>query len=58
MKQPNIKDKLTVISDCLNQGIINELEAQKQLLILLSTTRNSEEIKEVYNIMGTWKQKI
>jgi len=58
MKQPNIKDKLTVINDCLNQGTINELEAKKQLLILLSTTKNSKEIKEVYNIMGTWKQKI
>jgi len=58
MNETNIKDKLTVINNCLNQGTINELEAKKQLLILLSTTRSSEEIKEVYNIMNTWGQKI
>ena len=30
-----MKDKLTIISDDLNHGIITELEARKQLLILL-----------------------
>jgi len=30
-----MKDKLTIISDDLNHDIITELEARKQLLILL-----------------------
>ena len=33
-----MKDKLTIISDDLNHDIITELEARKQLLILLGVT--------------------
>ena len=33
-----MKDKLTIISDDLNHDIITELEARKQLLILLGVS--------------------
>jgi len=43
-----MKDKLTIISDDLNHDIITELEARKQLLILLgvSGSFNIDEIKK------------
>ena len=34
-----MKDKLTIISDDLNHDIITELEARKQLLILLDVSK-------------------
>ena len=34
----DMKDKLTIISDNLNHDIITELEARKQLLILLGVS--------------------
>jgi len=34
----DMKDKLTIISDDLNHDIITELEARKQLLILLGVS--------------------
>lgn len=37
-----MKDKFTIISDDLNHGIITELEARKQLLILLGVSGSCE----------------
>ncbi len=36
----DMKEQLTIISDDLNHGIITELEARKQLLILLGVSNN------------------
>jgi len=54
-----MKDKLTIISDDLNHDIITELEARKQLLILLgvSTCKHENEIMRqgdgfVYGVCG------
>lgn len=39
-----MKDKLTIISDDLNHNIITEIEARKQLLVLLGVSVSSPKI--------------
>ena len=36
-----MKDKLVIISEYLNQGFITELEARKQLLVLLGVSESN-----------------
>ena len=53
-----MKDKLTIISDDLNHDIITELEARKQLLILLGVSGVEELNQKIDNNISRIKADI
>ena len=53
-----MKDKLTIISDDLNHDIITELEARKQLLILLGVSGVEELNQKIDNNISRIKAEI